>query len=161
MGPGNNWAIAEYYSDVAMGFVGAWVYATRGWDGVWWRPASASTSTGREDTLRFTVPAGSYPNGLLVEASGSVSGSVGKFGAGTEAKTSFYARLGYEPSGSFSGSVELESYHPNQTIVVDGPFVVVATLVSPGTVLSDSITVDLPISAGLGNSPPLIASTWA
>jgi len=161
MGPGNNWAIAEYYSDIAMGFVGAWVYATRGWDGVWWRPASAYTRTGWEDTLRFTVPAGSYPDGLRVEASGSVKGSVGKIGAGTEAKTSFFARLGYEPSGYFPGSVVLESDDPNQTIVVDGPFVVSATLVNPGTVLPVSIIVDVPISAGLGNSPPLIASTWA
>ena len=161
MGPGNNWAISEYYSDIAMGFVGAWVYASRGWDGIWWRPASASTSTGWEDTLHITVPAGSYPDGLRVEASGSVSGRVGKIGAGTEAKTSFHARLGYEPPGSFSGSVELESHHANQVIVVDGPFLVAATLVNPGTVLSDSIIVDVPISAGLGESPPLIASTWA
>ena len=44
---------------------------------------------------------------------------------------------------SASDSVEFESYHANQVIVVDGPFGVAATLVYPGTVLSDSIIVNL------------------
>jgi hypothetical protein len=160
MGPGNNWAIAEYYSDIARGFVGAWVKATRGWDGVWWRPARASTGTGWEDTLRFKVPAGSYPDGLKVEASGSVGGHVGKSGAGTEAFAGFFARLGSEPSGSFSGKVELQSSDDNQVVVVDAPFVLEVTLIPPGTVLSDSIIVERHITAGFGD-PSLAANTWA
>jgi hypothetical protein len=160
MGPGNNWAIAEYYSDIARGFVGAWVKATRGWDGVWWRPARAGTGTGWEDTLLFRVPAGTYPDGLIAKALGSVGGHVGKSGLGTEAFAGFHARLGPALSGSFSGKVELQSYDDDQVVVVDEPFVLEATLIPPGTVLSDSIIVELQITAEFGN-PSLGANTWA
>jgi hypothetical protein len=160
MGPGNNWAIAEYYIDIASGFAGAWVKATRGWDGVWWRPASASTSSDWQDILRFTIPAGSYPEGLHLEASGSVTGSVGKSGAGTQAFAGFFAKLGDEPSGYFSGKVELESNDDDQVVIVDERFVLTATLITAGTVLPNPITVDVSISAGFGN-PPLAANTWA
>ena len=97
------------------------------------------------------MPAGSYPDGLRVEASGSVGGRIGKSGAGTEAFAGFYARLGPEPSGSFSGKVELQSYDDNQVVVVDAPFVLKATLIPPGTALPDPIIVERQITAGFGD----------
>ena len=161
LGPGNNWAIAEYYGDIAKGYVGAWVKATRGWDGVWWRPASAATGVWWDDILIFSVPAGSYSEGLYVEATGSVSGRIGKSGAGTQAKVSYHAQLGSAPSGYYDGHIALESSDPDQEIVVDEEFTLRATLVNPGTELTNPITVEIPISAGLGRSSILVASTWA
>ena len=163
VGPGNNWAEAEYLGDIAKGYLGAWSRATRGLGVVHgnevWCPARAATYVSWQAAIQFRVEPGSYPAGLTAQATVVAKGRVSKYGAGTVAKASYYASFGNDYHSP--PPIELESYHPSQAVIIDDEFTLTATLVPPGTVLENHLIVEILISAGLGGSPPLIATTWA
>ncbi len=81
------------------------------------------------DDLRFTIPAGSYPDGVFVVASIYVSGSVGA-SAGANARYSYSVQF-----GSGSVLVVTEAPAPNVSEFID----LSAEVVSPGTVLNQPV----------------------
>lgn len=131
LGPGNNWAESEYLGDISKGFVGAWARATRGYDIVRdvWCPASASTLVGWQAAIDFRVEPGSYPDGLTAIATVVAKGQLSKYGAGTQAMASYYASFGHD--NHYSGHIALESYHPDQALIIDDEF----TLTAPWSIL--------------------------
>jgi len=68
-------ADSGYYGSLETGEVGALAVASNGQlPSGEWREAMAETMVGIYDTLYFTIPAGTYPDGISVSANGHVEG---------------------------------------------------------------------------------------
>jgi len=101
------WSVARYHVDLASGRIGTYV---RGYnppkEGVVPEGAGAQAEVGCLDTLRFTVPAGHYPNGLVATLRGRLTGNlaaVGRVGSNFS-YASQYALVVFQGGGSPPGS---------------------------------------------------------
>ena len=154
LGSAGQYAEAMYYGDLSTGTVGAYVYAVNGFDGKRWWQSSASTTVKIFDTLSFTIPAGDYPEGVAVTATGHVEGTRWDSALG-QSRFSFEASLG---NAYYSLRQDIGLSEPHYDVYSED-FTLTDWIFLPGTHLSeDTVRVrDVVISLGLPAS--LVAST--
>jgi len=155
-GPALNNATASYHGSLATGEVGAYVDAENGLYFGEWLEASAEAVVTIGDTLYFHVPAGLYPEGVEVSATGFVKGYL-KESYWAQSRFSFYAQFGsdeYEVSRNFEGYGE-------SIWTIDDVFTLTSWLVAPGTYLNSDQIFQLGVQVSLGEPASLIASTTA
>ncbi|HHO58990.1 MAG TPA: hypothetical protein ENJ64_02015, partial [Thiotrichales bacterium] len=157
LGPKGEFARAAYYGNLATGQVGAVVQAVNSYDhnDDTWGETQASTWVQMVDTLYFTVPAGTYEDGVSVIAKGFVRGSMADSSWG-QSRFSFAATLGmdqYVLQDSGDSTV-------SHSVIVDNVFTLSNTLVQPGTTLNSDLTIRRAFTISLGGPATLLASTY-
>ncbi len=157
LGPKGEFAKASYFGNLATGQVGALVQAVNAYDhnDDIWGETHATTWVQMVDTLYFTVPAGTYDNGVTVIARGFVHGSMDDSTWG-QSRFSFAATLGtdqYVLQDSGDSTV-------NHSVIVDNVFTLTDTLVQPGTTLNSDLTIRQGFNISLGGPATLVASTY-
>jgi hypothetical protein len=101
------WSVARYHVDLASGQIGTYVLGYNPpKEGVVPEGAGGQAKVGCVDTLRFTVPAGHYPSGLVATLRGRLSGYLAAVGrTGTDfSYASQYALVVFQGAGSPPGS---------------------------------------------------------
>jgi hypothetical protein len=154
MGPMTNYAEAGVRADLTTGYVGNFTYAVNGYKAPnYWLIASAEASVYWKDTLYFTIPPGSYPNGLSVTMTGSLHGVLYTFGDYlSQARQSWNVwlkRAGGGPTQYFRGTTSIIS--SNNVLPVAESFSLTITLLNEGTTLEEDTIVGAEVFAGLGD----------
>jgi len=127
------YAESRYYGDLGTGTVGALSIAQNGYTGEQWVEALAGTTAVTIfDTLYYSVPAGTYPDGLSVSATGHVEGVRADSYWG-QSRFTFRASFG---DGFFGidGALTTPGSGPHLDVVSED-FILTDYLLSPGTVL--------------------------
>jgi len=164
-GPVNNVAISQYYADLSTGRLGAQASATNGPftypNGyVIWYGACASTLIEMYDTLHFTVPAGTYDQGVNVVAQGWVDGGLSRMGDyGGTAIASFGADFGSGIGSNYSFNKRIDRNNGETGWSISDNYALSSTLVSPGSTLSSDQTFSRSIRLYFGLPTILTAST--
>ncbi|MGB5398540.1 MAG: hypothetical protein WBN96_15445 [Gammaproteobacteria bacterium] len=158
-GNANNVAISQYYADLATGGLGAQSYAVNGQDTNGnWLGSLAITEVDMFDTLYFTVPAGTYSQGVDVVANGWVNGSLSRIGTvGGTASSSFVAEFGAGSTYSFDEVINRINEETDWSI--SDNFTLSQTLVAPGTTLTSDEIFSRRIWISFGAQASLTAST--
>ena len=145
-----NEANVSYFADIDAGKMGAFASAAGDVTNFW---PFGFTATGRvleisfNVTVHYLVPAGNYPAGLSVSASGRVSGSfAATYAAG--ARGQYTIQLG---AGHHSPPLTIIENDDDTILHVDDPFLVTHQIVSPGTELSEPTSVPVSLSASFSN----------
>ncbi len=146
----------NYYGNLATGKVGAFVEAENEYDhnDDIWGETHAETSVLISDTIFFTLPAGTYPNGADAVLSGYVDGAMSDTLYG-QSRFGFAVHFGGEDfvlqdQGDHTQAHSME-YHETFTLT--------NRLVSPGTVLDTDVTRRVGVYMTLGGPASLEAST--
>ncbi|RKX31244.1 MAG: hypothetical protein DRP71_13730 [Verrucomicrobia bacterium] len=135
-GAEGNYGTVRFYADLSTATVSAFAHS----HGLQTGPYTFPSGTGRvekihfEDHLIFTVPAGFYPDGVLVSLLCQAEGTItSDLGAGAKAR--YYVLLG---SSIHEVGVLEVGVDESDTIIVDEVFTVTKGLVAPGTTLNES-----------------------
>lgn len=108
------------------------------------------------DTLTFTIPAGTYADGVEVTASGYYSLYLEATGRG-QARGSFLASLGDVSLGT--GPLQVDGFGGIDTLSLAEPFALTLPLIVPGTTLLDPLQVSHSIALSYGLTTSLVAGT--
>lgn len=146
-----NYATVAYAANLATGSIQSYAYSLGYDDGY--------TSTGRvesigfQDTIIFTVPAGTYDSGVSVHLAGTITGAV-------SSTTYAGAMAGYSISFggelfSLSAASNVVGINESDTLITNEIFLLSVELVAPGSVVNSVFQIPVLLNAGLYNN-----ETW-
>ncbi len=148
-----NYATVKFLADLASGQIKSYAYSTGSRINDYW--PYHFTATGRvnkisfQDTLHFYVPAGIYNNGITINMSGLVQGSLNStLHAG--AYGGYNVRFGSDSTNVPARDNEI-GIDESGTILINDTFFLQQTLVSNGETLSSDQTFDVIVDASFDN----------
>jgi hypothetical protein len=153
-GPTGNYAEARLRADLTTGYVGNYTYAVNGNETpYWWLIASAKAMIYWKDILYFTIPPGSYPNGLSMTLTGSLNGVLYTSGDNlSQAGQSWNVAIGRVEGGPKPRCSGVERISGDVSISISEPCSLTLALVNEGTTLTEDTVVAVEVRAGLGES---------
>jgi len=164
-----NFGRARFRADLATGELGSFSLVANAFDPNWPNPGSNSWLGARavsdaqfSDTLFFTIPAGTYSNGLVATLSGRMNGQIVLPGVAQGSSPIGFSSWGVEFQRILGGNNTLATINESsgillsttapQTYVVDTPFSLQISILDPGSVLTAPVVVDARVTAYIGRA---------
>jgi hypothetical protein len=163
----NNFGQARFRADLATGQLGSFSLVANALDPDWpypgansWLGARAVADAQFSDTLFFTIPVGTYANGLVARLNGRMNGQIALPGVAQGDSPIGFSSWGVEFQRILGGNNNFATINEStgvllsttapQTYVIDTPFTLQINLLDPGTVLTAPVVVDARVSAYIG-----------
>lgn len=162
-----NYGLARFRADLSTGELGSFSLVANAIDPDWpnpgsntWLGARAVSDAQFSDTLFFTIPAGTYLNGLVATLSGRMNGQITLSGVAQGSSPIGFSSWGVEFQRVLGGNNTLATINGStgiltattapQTYTVDSPFTLQINLLDVGTVLAAPVVVDARVTAYIG-----------
>jgi hypothetical protein len=154
-----NEAEARWSADLALGTLRGFAYGANEFSpGLGWRWANGDAHVWMKDTLTLELPAGSYPSGAAIGVSGIVNGSLQSTGIDlfSDATVRWSVQLQQLDGYGYDEIQDDRTASNGETVAVAEPFSLSFQVLSPGSNLTNPLTVTVRVLANL----QVIADTY-